>query len=71
MANTQYFFLCALYNILLYPQHNNITPGRFVLKGPIYNPMDVMNVLMCRRGYRMQGPPQQRTIPNTQNKDDK
>ncbi len=25
---------------------------RFVLKGPIYNPMDVMNVLMCRRGYR-------------------
>merc|ERR1719500_1231451 len=45
--------------------------GRFVLKGPIYNPMDVMNILMCRRGYRMQGEPQQRTIPNTQNKDDK
>jgi len=45
--------------------------GRFVLKGPIYNPMDVMNCLMSRRGYRMQGEPQQRTIPNTQNKDDK
>jgi len=45
--------------------------GRFVLKGPIYNPLDVMNCLMSRRGYRMQSEPQQRTIPNTQNKDDK
>ena len=68
---------------------NELLIVRFVLKGPIYNPMDVMNVLMCRRGYRwcigiilsillssnnnvrMQGEPQQRTIPNTQNKDDK
>jgi len=45
--------------------------GRFVLKGPIYNPLDVMNCLMGRRGYRVQSEPQQRTIPNTQNKDDK
>jgi len=45
--------------------------GRFVLKGPAYNPMDVMNCLTSRRGYKMQTEAQQRTIPNTQNKDDK
>merc|ERR1719244_1362149 len=45
--------------------------GRFVLKGLIYNPIDVMNLLMTRRGYKMQGPPQQRTLPNVHNKDDK
>jgi len=45
--------------------------GRFVLKGLIYNPMDVMNCLMTRRGYKMQGCPQQRTLPNIHNKDDK
>ena len=44
---------------------------RFVLKGAAYNPMDVMNCLMVRRGYKMQGPPQQRTLPNIHNKDDK
>ena len=45
--------------------------GRFVLKGAGYNPMDVINCLMARRGYRMQGAPQQRTLPNIHNKDDK
>jgi len=45
--------------------------GRFVLKGAAYNPMDVMNCLMIRRGYKMQGAPQQRTLPNIHNKDDK
>lgn len=45
--------------------------GRFVLKGAAYNPMDVMNCLMVRRGYKIQGEPQQRTLPNIQNKDDK
>jgi len=45
--------------------------GRFVLKGTGYNPMDVMNCLMTRRGYKMQGSPQQRTLPNIHNKDDK
>ena len=44
---------------------------RFVLKGPAYNPMEVMNCLTSRRGYKMQTEAQQRTIPNTQNKDDK
>merc|ERR1711892_66988 len=45
--------------------------GRFVLKGPSYNPLDVMNCLMTRRGYEVEGPPQQRTLPNIHNKDDK
>ena len=45
--------------------------GRFVLKGAGYNPMDVINCLGVRRGYRMQGAPQQRTLPNIHNKDDK
>merc|ERR1719268_91256 len=45
--------------------------GRFVLKGAGYNPMDVINCLMSRRGYKMQGNPQQRTLPNIHNKDDK
>merc|ERR1719397_512514 len=45
--------------------------GRFVLKGVSYNPMDVMNCLMIRRGYKMQGNPQQRSLPNVHNKDDK
>ena len=44
---------------------------RFVLKGASYNPMDVMNCLMTRRGYKMMGTPQQRTLPNIHNKDDK
>jgi len=45
--------------------------GRFVLKGAGYNPMDVLNCLMSRRGYKVQGQPQQRTLPNIHNKDDK
>jgi len=45
--------------------------GRFVLKGPCYNPMDVLNCLFSRRGYKVQGAPQQRTLPNIHNKDDK
>jgi hypothetical protein len=45
--------------------------SRFVLKGSAYNPMDVMNCLIIRRGYKMQGDPQQRTLPNIHNKDDK
>ena len=27
--------------------------SRFVLKGPCYNPLDVMNCLMTRRGYKV------------------
>jgi len=45
--------------------------GRFVLKGLGYNPLEVINCLMTRRGYRVQGQPQQRTLPNIHNKDDK
>jgi len=45
--------------------------GRFVLKGVSYNPVDVMNCLISRRGYRVEGSPQQRTLPNIHNKDDK
>jgi len=45
--------------------------GRFVLKGVSYNPMDVANCLMIRRGYKMMGNPQQRSLPNVHNKDDK
>jgi len=45
--------------------------GRFVLKGVSYNPLDVMNCLMTRRGYKVEGDPQQRTLPNIHNKDDK
>ena len=44
---------------------------RFVLKGASYNPIDVANCLMVRRGYKMQGNPQQRSLPNIHNKDDK
>ena len=33
---------------------------RFVLKGPCYNPLDVMNCLMTRRGYKVSWGP----IPN-------
>ena len=44
--------------------------GRFVLKGVNYNPLDVMNVLMSRRGYRVEGEPQQRTLPSIHHKDD-
>ena len=44
---------------------------RFVLKGVSYNPLDVMNCLMTRRGYKVEGDPQQRTLPNIHNKDDK
>ena len=42
-----------------------------MLKGPSYNPMDVANCLMIRRGYKMSGAPQQRSLPNVHNKDDK
>ena len=31
-------------------------PPRFVLKGPCYNPLDVMNCLMTRRGYKVISP---------------
>ena len=44
---------------------------RFVLKGVSYNPLDVMNCLMSRRGYTVEGDPQQRNLPNIHNKDDK
>jgi len=44
--------------------------GRFVLKGVNYNPLDVMNCLMSRRGYQVEGEPQQRTLPNIHNKDE-
>jgi len=44
--------------------------GRFVLKGVNYNPLDVMNVLMLRRGYKVEGDPQQRTLPSIHHKDD-
>ena len=30
-----------------------ITMDRFVLKGAGYNPMDVLNCLMARRGYKV------------------
>ena len=30
--------------------------SRFVLKGPCYNPLDVMNCLMTRRGYKVISP---------------
>ena len=33
--------------------------------------MDVANCLMIRRGYKMMGNPQQRSLPNVHNKDDK
>ena len=56
----KYFFLLDISNF-----------SRFVLKGVSYNPMDVMNCLMIRRGYKMQGNPQQRSLPNVHNKDDK
>ena len=44
---------------------------RFVLKGVNYNPLDVMNVLMLKRGYKVEGDPQQRTLPSIHHKDDK
>ena len=44
---------------------------RFVLKGVSYNPLDVMNCLMTSRGYRVEGEPQQRTLPNIHSKDGK
>merc|ERR1719369_1195920 len=45
--------------------------GRFVLKGASYNPIEVMNGLIQKRGYKMQFTPQQHFIPNVHNKDDK
>ena len=51
--------------------YSNLYYHRFVLKGAVYNPIDVMNCLTIRRGYKMQGGPQQRTLPNIHNKDDK
>jgi len=44
--------------------------GRFVLKGVNYNPVDVMNILTTSRGYRLEGEPQQRTLPSIHAKDD-
>lgn len=37
------------------PQTCNVFLFRFVLKGPCYNPMDVINALMTRRGYKVGG----------------
>ena len=46
--------------------------GRFVLKGPAFNPMDVLNVLIEKRSYRIEYNPQQHAIPLKQgNLDDK
>ena len=45
--------------------------ARFVLKGVNYNPVDVMNILTTSRGYRLEGEPQQRTLPSIHAKDDK
>jgi len=36
---------------------------RFVLKGPRYNPLIVLNLLMTERGYKVAFNPQQRSIP--------
>ena len=58
-------------NVTLFYFYSLPLYSRFVLKGAAYNPMDVMNCLMIRRGYKMQGDPQQRTLPNIHNKDDK
>ena len=44
---------------------------RFVLKGVNYNPVEVMNVLSSSRGYKLEGEPQQRTLPSIHIKDDK
>ena len=46
--------------------------NRFVLKGPKYNHMDVINVLIQQRNYKIQYNPQQHGIPLKQgNTDDK
>lgn len=39
-------------SISMFP--NWVSVFRFVLKGPLYNPCDVMNCLIQRRGYMMQ-----------------
>jgi len=47
------------------------TDGRFVLKGNSYNPIEIINILIARRGYVIEYNPQQRGLPNIHNKDDK
>jgi len=37
--------------------------GRFVMKGPKFNPMVVVNILARERGYKVMYNPQQRSIP--------
>ena len=37
--------------------------GRFVMKGPKFNPMVVVNILAKERGYKIMYNPQQRSIP--------
>ena len=72
--NTIYIVLLSLYVTLvrrLRSQEMMAMVRRFVLKGASYNPIDVANCLMVRRGYKMQGNPQQRSLPNIHNKDDK
>lgn len=46
--------------------------GRFVLKGPAFNPIEILNVLTEQRGYKIEYNPQQHGIPLKQgNLDDK
>ena len=46
--------------------------GRFVLRGPAFNPMIVINALTEARGYKIEYNPQQHHIPLKQgNLDDK
>ena len=44
--------------------------GRFVLKGPKYNPMVIVNILAEERGYKILYNPQQRSIPLKQGSTD-
>lgn len=36
---------------------------RFVMKGPKFNPMTILNILAKERGYKIAFNPQQRSIP--------
>ena len=51
----RYNVVCACMYIQYCMWHYSKVLPRFVLKGLIYNPMDVMSCLMTRRGYKMQG----------------
>ena len=62
MEGAMFITSCHLLTIIVF---------RFVMKGVSNNPLDVMNCLMTRRGYKVEGDPQQRTLPNIHNKDDK